>query len=253
MIFDTHCHLNFSDFKDDLEKVIETAFAAGVKFFLNAGCDMDSSYDAIKLSRKYSHFFSSAGIHPHYAGEIDEIDWQEFENLSRDNIAAIGECGLDYYRNLSPRKKQLDVFERQIVVAKDRKLPLIIHSREAEEETMAVLRHFDVKKAVMHCFSGDKRLFDFCVERRFFVSFAGNITYPKASRLRDLAGHLPLELLLLETDCPFLPPQPFRGSRCEPQYLTYTRDELSKLKSIGNEKLDDITTNNAFRCFNIKL
>lgn len=253
MIFDTHCHLNFSDFKDDLDQVIETARGAGVKFFLNAGCDLNSSYDAIKLSEKYSHFFSSAGIHPHYAAEIDERDWQEFENLAGDNIAAIGECGLDYHRNLSPRNKQLEVFEKQIIVSKDLKLPLIIHSREAEEDLMAVLRHFDVKEAVMHCFSGDKRLFDFCVERGFFVSFAGNITYPKSSRLRDMAGNLPVELLLLETDCPFLSPQPFRGRRCEPRYLTCTRDELSKLKSIENEKLDDITTNNAFRCFKIKL
>jgi TatD DNase family protein len=286
VLFDTHCHLSFSDFEKDLPQVIKRAFDNKVKFFLNIGCDLESNRKILRLSEKYSnlssqkiahfkstnkckniarvnekevYFFSSIGIHPHYSrfatrrvsSKVNEKIWQEFEKLTHKDIVAIGECGLDYYRNLSPKEKQKEIFQKQILLSKRLKLPLVIHSREAEDDLISILKDYDVKEAVVHCFSGSRHFLDFCIERKFFISFAGNITYPKAKNLRDLAKQVPLELLLLETDCPFLSPQAVRGKRCEPQYLTFIRDELSHLKSIEPEKIGEITTLNALRCFKI--
>ncbi len=253
MLFDTHCHLNFAQFNKDLQLVVSRAGEAGVKFMLNVGCDIESSRRALELSEKDTYFFASVGIHPHFSGNVDELIWKEFEKIACGNIVAIGECGLDYYRLLTPRKKQKEVFEKQIILSKKLNLPIIIHSREAEDDLISILKDYEVKQAIAHCFSGSGRYLDFCMERNFFISFAGNITYPAAKNLRDFAKQVPLDLLLLETDCPFLSPQAKRGKRCEPQYLTYTRDELSRLKSIKAEKIEEITTSNALACFKIKL
>jgi len=253
VLFDTHCHLNFAQFNKDFQLVVSRAHEAGVKFMLNVGCDVESSRRALELSEKDTYFFASAGIHPHFSGNVDELIWKEFEKIAHCNIVAIGECGLDYYRLLTPRKKQKEVFEKQIILSKKLNLPIIIHLRKAEDDLISILKDYEVKGAIAHCFSGSRRYLDFCMERNFFISFAGNITYPSAENLRDFAKQVPLDLLLLETDCPFLAPQAKRGKRCEPQYLTYTRDELSRLKSIKAEKIEEITTSNALKCFRIKL
>lgn len=253
MLFDTHCHLDFDDFKDDLPQVISRAEEKGIKFFVNAGCDLESSRRSLELAGKYNFIFPAIGIHPHNSLNATTEIWTEFEKMTREKIVAVGECGLDYYRKLSPREKQVEIFGKQIELAKKSNLPLILHSREAEDDMLSILKDYDVKQAVAHCFSGGRKYLDFCAERGFFISFSGNITYPKAENLRALAKETPLELLLLETDCPFLPPQPARGQRCEPQYLTFTRDEISCLKGIEPEKIEKITTANALRCFKINL
>jgi len=251
VLFDTHCHLNFTNFAGDLQQVVDRARKAGVKFMLNVGCDAESSRKAIELSEKYSFFFASAGIHPHYCEKIDDGAWKEFEKIAGRSVVAIGECGLDYYRKLASKKKQKEIFQRQIELSRKLNLPIILHSREADEDLIAILKDKDVKGAVAHCFSGSRKYLDFCIERNFFISFAGNITYPKAGELRELARDVPLNLLLIETDCPFLTPQAERGKRCEPRHLLYTKNELSRIKNIAEEDMEAFVTSNALRCFEI--
>ena len=253
MLFDTHCHLNFACFENDLQHVVSRADEANVKFMLNIGCDTQSNHRALKLSEAYNYFYAALGIHPHFSEKADEIIWEKFEEMAGGDIVAIGECGLDYYRKLSPKEKQKEIFQKQIKLSKKLNLPLILHCRGAEDDLISMLRHYNVKRAIAHCFSGNQKYLDFCIEHKFFISFAGNITYPAAENLRDLSKQVPLDLLLFETDCPFLSPQAKRKKRCEPSYLTYTRDELSRIKSVEPGKLEEITTSNALRCFKIKL
>ncbi|MFH1855882.1 MAG: TatD family hydrolase [Candidatus Omnitrophota bacterium] len=251
MLFDTHCHLDSDDFNNDLAQVLIRARNNNVEFMLNAGCSLQSSRKAIELSNSHKNIFSAAGIHPHFAGHMYAEMWEEFDLITREKISAIGECGLDFYRKLASPEKQYDVFIKQILMSKKLNLPLIIHSRQAEKETIAVLKEYDVIKAVAHCFSGSAEYLEFCIERKFFVSFAGNLTYPKALSLKEAAAKVPLDLLLIETDSPFLSPEPVRGKRCEPAFIVYTRDEISRIKGVGSEKIEEITTENALRCFNI--
>jgi len=253
VLFDTHCHLNFSHFDKDLQEVIKRAFKKEVKLFLNIGCDLKTAYRTLELSRQKKYFFSAIGIHPHFSAKVDGRMWQEFKSLYYQDIVAIGECGLDYYRDFTPREIQKEIFKRQIILSKELKLPLIIHCREAEDDLISILEEYSVKSGIAHCFSGSRHFLDFCLKNNFFVSFAGNVTYPKAKFLREMAKEIPLDMLLLETDCPYLAPQAVRGKRSEPQHLIYIRDELAKVKSLEPKKIEEATTANALRCFGIKI
>ena len=252
MFVDTHSHLNFPDFSEDYPDVIARAKKAGITVILNVGADLSTSKRAIELAQKEKICYAAVGIHPTSANNLKDEDYQELEELAqKKKVVAIGEIGLDYFHNSTPKEIQKRSFEMQILLAKKLNLPVIIHNRDAHQDVLAVLKEKEVKKGVMHCFSGDINLAQKVLSLGLHISFTGNLTYKKNEDLRAVAKEIPLKKLLLETDCPYLPPQPRRGKRNEPGFLTYTAEELAKIKGISLEELGEITTKNAKGLFGI--
>ena len=230
MLIDTHCHLDFSEFDSDRELVIERAKKAGVNYIINIGSSFDGSQKSVDLATKYDGIFASIGIHPHHAEEVTEPIFTEIKKLTENKkVVAIGEVGLDYFKSPSPPENQKNLFIKFIELAKKRKLPLVIHSREASRDTLDILKNEYNKPipGVMHCFSGDRKVLDEVIELGLYVSFTCNLTFKNAKNLREIAKTVPPERLLLETDAPFLAPQTYRGKRNEPAYITELRDILS--------------------------
>ncbi len=231
-LVDTHAHLDFPQFQKDLDQVLERARKVGIAAVLNAGADELSSRRSVELSRKYPWISASVGIHPHSAVKANNNWIEKLEKLAaQDTVLAIGETGLDYYRNLSPKEIQEKVFREHIRLACRVNKPVIIHSRMAHSETLQVLQEEDLPypAGVMHCFSGDRSWAESFLELGFYISLAGPLTYPKSHDLRDLLKYIPANRLLLETDAPYLSPQAFRSRRNEPSYikLTYERAALA--------------------------
>ncbi len=254
MLIDTHCHLDFKDFESDREVVIRRSQDEGVSFIINVGSSIEGTRTSIELARKNDFIYAAAGIHPHEAGRVSDEDLEEFKNLlGRDKVVAIGEIGLDYYKDISSRDSQRRLFIKLLGEAGVRDLPVILHNRNAHNDILAILRdimHIPVK-GVMHCFSGDSVFLKECLDMGLCISFTCNITFKNAGRLREVAKIVPLDRLLLETDAPFLAPQVFRGMRNEPCYVKYLAEELSRIKGIGLEEVSEITTDNARRLFGL--
>lgn len=217
-------------------------------FLLTIGCDREEIKKAVDLGNKYENVFVAVGYHPYDISDITDKDIQELENLIESNkkIVAVGECGLDFYRDRTPKDKQEYFFRKQIELAKKLKKPIIIHSRSADRETERILSEYAPFESggIMHCFGGDERLMRFSIEAGFYISFAGNITYPKADNLRSILKKVPLEKLLLETDSPFLPPQKVRGTQNKPTNIYYTLEYVANFIGIGKEYLEKIIENN---------
>ena len=252
MFIDTHSHLNFPDFSEDYPDVLARAKKAGIVAIVNVGADLPTSKRAIELAQKEDLCYTAVGVHPTNTNNLKDEDYQELEELAqKKKVVAIGEIGLDYFHNSTPKEIQKRSFEMQILLAKKLNLPVIIHNRDAHQDVLAVLKEKEVKKGVMHCFSGDINLAKKVLSLGLHVSFTGNLTYKKNEDLRAVAKEIPLKKLLLETDCPYLPPQPKRGKRNEPGFLTYTAEELAKIKGISLEELGEITTKNARELFGI--
>jgi len=254
MLTDTHCHLDFPQYEQDLEVVIQNAKRAGLTFIINIGSSLKSSRQSVRLSKEYDFIYSAVGLHPHEWENYTSEDISEIKSLSKeDKVVAIGECGLDYYgRHDKERQKRL--FLAHIGIARERKLPLIVHTRDAHSDTFDILRSNFPKggiRGVVHCFSGDEKFLRDCLDAGLDVSFTCNITYKKAENLRRLVNITPVERLLLETDAPFLPPQEFRGRRNEPAFVKYLAEAISAIKGISFEELSVQTEKNARRLFNI--
>jgi TatD DNase family protein len=253
-LFDTHAHLHFPDFAADLEAVLERARAAGVRAVVTVGTDVAASQAALALARAQEHVWASAGIHPHDAAAADEAAFAEIERLARDpRVVAVGEIGLDFFRDLSPRPAQQAVFRRLLDVAHRVGKPVIVHCREAHDEVLAALAEGDVREVggIMHCFSGDVALARRCLDLGLAVSLAGPVTYPNARALPDVARFVPADRLVVETDCPYLPPQAHRGRRNEPAYLALTAARVAELRG---EPLADVarrTSANARAVFRV--
>jgi TatD DNase family protein len=257
-LIDTHIHLDFPQFDGDRERVIERAATAGVGAMVNVGADVDSSRAAVALAEAHPQIYAAVGVHPHDAktmtGEVLEV----LRALaSRPRVVAIGEIGLDFYRDLSPREKQRQVFEQQLALASEVGKPMIIHDREAHKEVMAILRRWaegcQQPVGVLHCFSGDLAMAQEAIELGFYVSIAGPVTFPNARRLRELVRQLPLEKLLVETDCPYLTPHPHRGKRNEPAYVKLVAQEVAHIKGLTLEEVARVTSDNARALFALKL
>ncbi|MGB2705712.1 MAG: TatD family hydrolase [Candidatus Omnitrophota bacterium] len=256
MLIDTHCHLDFSEYKSDREAVIERAEEAGVKYLINVASSLEGARESAKLASTHENIFASIGIHPHHADDITEDTFAEIERLAGDKKAvAIGEIGLDYFKSPSAPDKQKELFVKFIGLSKKINLPLIIHNRDAHRDTLDILRKTcDIPiRGVMHCFSGDRKLLSEVLELGLFVSFTCNITFKNAARLREVAKAVPPEKLLLETDAPFLAPQAYRGKRNEPAYMTELRDCLSELLNLPKDEVERITTENAKRLFALNI
>lgn len=254
MFVDTHVHLHFPEYDSDREEVIGRSRQAGVELFVNVGTDRESSEAAVKLAERYPFVYATAGIHPHDAQEADEEDFQRLEQLLHESkVVAIGEVGLDFFRNLSPPETQKKVLNRFFELHRKTKKPLILHIRDAyremKEQVEAELGR-DVP-GVVHCFSSDAETLKEFLDLGFYISFAGPLTYKKNDTLREAFQACPLDRLLLETDAPFLPPQSSRGKRNESAFLLETARFGAELKKISLEELGRVTTENARALFRL--
>ena len=247
LFVDTHAHLQWDSFDCDRENVLDRAREKGVSRIVNIGFDVAGSVKGVGLAEKHEGLFATVGIHPHNASTLNEETVDTLRELSTNpKVVGIGEIGLDYYRNLSPKSVQRKAFEVQLALAEELNLPVVVHDREAHDDVLQALLGFKGKiKGVMHCFSGNKELARRCVDLGFFISFAGNVTYPKACGLQEVAEWIDLKKVLLETDCPFLSPQEMRGKRNEPSFLPLIAEKIANLKRMSVDDLAEITTRNA--------
>jgi len=253
MLFDSHAHIDDKRFDTDRSEVIERAAANGVTRILNAGADMPSSLRSIELAEQYPGIYAAVGIHPHDAKDAGEEDYTQLAAwASRPKVVAIGEIGLDYYYNLSPRDVQQAVFIRQLDIARQTGKPFIIHDRDAHGDILAIVKkEAGGMPGVFHCFSGSLEMAREVIKLGFFVAIGGPLTFNNAVKLKEIASQVPLERLLIETDCPYLTPQPYRGRRNEPAYVRYVAEEIARLRKMDIDALAAATTGNACRLFGI--
>ncbi len=252
-LIDTHAHLDLPQFKSDLDAVLERAQASGVRNIISIGIDLESSQRAVALAQKYPQIFAAVGVHPHDAKNVKETDWTTLEKLlDESKVVALGEIGLDFYKEYSPHGVQETVFRRQLDLAFKHQKPVVIHCREAHEKCLGILKGYNRNiVGVAHCFSGSSEVANEYLALGLKLSFAGPITFPKATQLREVARGIGLEDLMLETDCPFLAPQPKRGQRNEPAYLVYCVDEFARIYGCSQEEIAERTTANARQLFGL--
>jgi len=257
VLTDTHCHVQTRQFDSDRQVVLERSHKAGVETLVCVGYDPESWRRAQQLVAKGMEalrLYATAGLHPHEAKDLTPALLDEIRQLAHDGkIVAIGECGLDFFRNLSTPEQQREAFVAQIDLSNETGLPLVIHDRDAHESVVELLREHGARKGVMHCFSGDWDLAQQCLELGFYISIAGPVTYPKSDALRDVAARTPADRLVVETDCPYLTPQAFRGKRNEPALVRLVADEVARLRGIDSEELAAQTTANARALFGLPL
>ncbi len=261
MIFiDSHCHIDGEAFDADRDEVVERARSAGVKAMLNIGTGNPHGDDfrkAVAVAESYENVFASVGVHPHDAKLYDERAENYLIELAKSSgkVIAWGEIGLDFYYDHSPSRMQIEVFKRQIKIARELNLPIIIHSRDGDDETIEILTeecsHKDFRGGIMHCFGGTPAMAASLMKIGFLISFAGNITFKKAENLREAAQIVPLDKLLIETDCPFLAPVPNRGKRKEPAFVDHTAEFLANFYGVEIERLAAQTTRNFLDFFKI--
>jgi len=254
MFIDTHCHLQFSQYRNDLNLVIERAFKNGIKYIINVGTNYEDSVRSIEIAEKYDNVFTSVGVHPHDSEKMNDYEFDKImELLNMKKVIAIGEIGLDYFRNYSPREIQKKVFIRFLNLAEEKDFPVIIHNRSATEDIMKVMNEETggKLKGVMHCFSGDKAIAKEIIERGFYISFTGNITYEKYRNI-DVIRSIPIDKILIETDSPFLTPEPKRNERNEPLNVKFIAEKIAQTKSLSVEDVGRITSENACKIFNLK-
>ncbi|HEX6182853.1 MAG TPA: TatD family hydrolase, partial [Pyrinomonadaceae bacterium] len=252
MFVDSHAHIDGEEFDADRDEVVARARAAGVCAVLNVGTGDPHGGNferAAAVAEKYDGVYAAAGVHPHDARLYDDAAERRLLEVLRVSarMVALGEIGLDYHYDNSPREVQREVFARQLRLAREEGLPVIIHSREADEETAEILERElggSGTRGVMHCFGGGPSLADAALALGFYISFAGNVTFKKAEALREVAAVVPLERLLVETDCPFLAPVPHRGRRNEPAFVVETARFLAELRGVGHEELGLVTSGN---------
>ncbi|MGY4691897.1 TatD family hydrolase [Salibacterium sp. K-3] len=254
MLFDTHVHLNIEDFQDDLQDTIERAKDAGVEKMNVVGFDHETIKKAMDLIETYDFMYASIGWHPVDAVDMTERDLEWIEELSaHPKVVAIGETGLDYHWDKSPADVQKEAFRKQIALAKKVNLPLVIHDREAHQDIVDVLREENAAETggIMHCFGGDLDIARQALDMNFHISFGGPVTFKNAQLPKDVAKEIPMERLLVETDCPFLAPHPNRGKRNEPAYVKLVAEKIAELKGMTLKELAEQTTENAEKLFRI--
>jgi TatD DNase family protein len=252
MWIDSHAHLEMKEFDSDRPQVIERAIARGMTGIITIGTDLESSHKALALAKTYRNIWATVGFHPHDAASFNLEILPQLTKLAQDPlVVAIGEIGLDFYRNLSPQHKQKETFRHLIQLARTVALPIIIHDREAHEEVLAILREEKAWEigGVFHCFSGDWEMAKKCLDLNFFLSVTGAVTYKKGSVLEAVVRCLPIESLLLETDAPYLTPRPFRGQRNEPAYLVHTAEHVAGIRGMALSELSQVVLRNTGRAF----
>ncbi len=250
-MIDSHAHLTMRKYRKDLDAVLARAREAGVLAVVNVGFDADSSAEGAHLAGRHSDVFAAVGVHPHDADTVDDYVLSYLEELSaKPEVVAIGEIGLDFYRNLSPRRIQEEIFVKQLALAKRVDLPVIIHDRDAHRRVMEILRAEGASHGVMHCFSGDIGLAKQALDLGFYISFAGPITYD-GRKAGEIIRKMPADKILIETDCPYLTPVPYRGKRNEPAYVKYVLERVAGILERPVEEVEALTDGNARRLFNL--
>jgi TatD DNase family protein len=253
MLFDTHAHMDDRAFDEDRLELIASLPEQGVALVMNPGCSLASSRDADDLSRKFDFLYAAVGSHPDAADEVNEEVLEEYRQLCRNNpkIKAIGEIGLDYHYEDIPREIQLKAFRAQMELAAELNLPVIVHERDAHADGMAVVDEFPTVKGVFHCYSGSAEMAAELVKRGWYIGFTGVLTFKNARKALEVAASIPLDRLVLETDCPYMAPEPFRGKRNHPGYLYRMAERLAQLRGLSVEQIHQITTENGKRLYNI--
>lgn len=252
MLIDTHCHIQFKPLNRDIKGVIHRAHEAKVAKMIVVGCDLESTHQAIEIAEQNDGVYAAVGFHPHDAKKMTDQIWRQLSELAEhEKVVAIGETGLDYYRDMSPRDIQKEVFIKHIDLAKQLNKPLIVHNREADHDSLQVLKQQGIKDVVFHCFGSNVQFAREVWMAGFFTSFTGNITYPNAHMLREVVGECPPDAMMIETDCPYLTPQKFRKQTNEPAFVKEVANEIAYLKSMSFEEVAKVTTTNAIEFFRI--
>ena len=253
MLVDSHCHLDFPEFAEDFENIMSRAAEANVGLMLTICTHLSRFPRVLAVAERFDNVYCSVGIHPHEAGEETEVTAEQLVELAKHpKVIGFGETGLDYYYEHSPREAQKRSFRAHIEAARIAQLPIIIHTRDADDDTIAILEEEMGKgtfPGLVHCFSSSRALGERAVELGLYISLSGILTFKKSEDLRDIARDLPLEKLLVETDSPFLAPIPHRGKRCEPAFVAQTAAVLAEIKGLSPAALADVTTDNFFSLF----
>lgn len=257
ILFDSHCHLNDEEFAADLDRVLDRARETGVREMLVVGYDLPSSQQAVKLAEDNLGVYAAVGVHPHDAKTVTPTVLKEIEEmLSRDKVVALGEIGLDFHYDYSPREAQKAVFRSFLELAKEKDQPVIIHDREAHGETLAILEEVDARLGggfcgVMHCYAASPEMLPAFLALGFYISVAGPLTFKNAKRLPEVVSIVPEDRLLIETDSPYLTPCPYRGKRNEPMYVKEVARRVAEIKGKSFSEIAELTRKNARRCFRI--
>lgn len=258
MLIDTHAHLTTDRFRGRVDEIVTRARKAGVSKIISIACDLVDSKNVIELAAGYESVFPTAGIHPCYVNEITDEDWEDsLKAMAQQNpVAAIGEIGLDYYHNPPKgynekewRSLQTDFFVKQLSLAVELGLPVVIHQRESGDDVLAILKNFPDVRAVLHCFTGSREQACSALDLGHYLSFTGVVTYPKAPEVREIAEMVPDDRFMVETDSPYLAPVPYRGKSNEPAYVTHIAAEIARVRGITEEEVAKLTTNNAENFF----
>ncbi len=254
MYCDTHAHINGEEYRDDLDDIVAQAHADGLAFIVDVGIDTATSHRSIEVASRFPNVYATVGVHPHEAKTVSDGELKDLLDLhDREKVVALGEMGLDYFYDHSPRQRQREVYSLQIEYALARDLPVVIHARDAVQEAIDILaRDFKTyPRGVFHCYAGDYRQATQLLDQGMFVSFGGPVTFKKNDALRELIDKLPLDQMLIETDSPYLTPEPFRGKRNAPQHVKLVAERIAQIKGLTQEEIGQVTTANACRLFGI--
>ncbi len=253
MLFDTHAHMDDRRFDGDRDVILQGLADKGVALVMNPGCSLESSRNAVALAEKYDFVYAAVGSHPDVADEVNETVLEEYKKLCKlhNKVKAIGEIGIDYHYEDIPRELQLKAFRMQMELAREVGLPVIVHEREAHEDGMAVVREFPDVTGVFHCYSGSAEMARQLVDKGWYIGFTGVLTFKNARKAIETAESIPLERIVLETDCPYMAPEPFRGKRNDPGLLFRMAEKLAEVRGLSVEEIHKITTENGKRLYRI--
>ncbi len=252
-IVDTHCHLDDQRYDQDRDDVLQRAWDLGIEFLINVSYDTGSAQQAVQLAQKLDRVYAAVGIHPHDASSYSADTEETLRQLAQaPKVVAIGEIGLDYYYDNSPRDVQREAFRRQMELAIDLGLPVVIHNRDAHQDTIDILKEFAGRaRGLLHCFSGSYETARICLDLGYYLAFGGSITFKNARKLREVVQQVPLDRMVLETDCPYLTPVPHRGKRNEPSYVSHVAEKVADIRNLDLAEVAAVTTANARKVFGI--
>ena len=253
MLFDTHAHMDDRAFDTDREELLTDLPNRGIALLMNPGCSLESSRNVDKLTRRYDYIYGAVGSHPDVADEVNEAVLEEYRTLVKNNpkIKAIGEIGLDYHYEDIPRELQLKAFRLQLELARELNLPAIVHERDAHEDGMKMVEEFPEVTGVFHCYSGSAEMAKWLVNRGWYIGFTGVLTFKNARKALEVAAVIPMDRIVLETDCPYMSPEPFRGKRNDPGKLYRMAEKLAELRGLTVEEVHAITTENGKKLYRI--
>ncbi len=253
MLFDTHAHMDDRAFNEDRDALLARLPEQGIGLLMNPGCSLASSRDAVALAARYDYIYAAVGSHPDAADEVTPAVLDEYRMLCKRNlkVRAIGEIGLDYHYEDVPRQRQQEAFRAQMGLAAELTLPVIVHEREAHEDGMRIVEEFPSVKGVFHCYSGSAEMAKWLVSRGWYIGFTGVLTFKNARKAVETAASIPLDRIVLETDCPYMSPEPFRGRRNDPGRLYRMAEALAQIRDLPVEKIHEITMENGKRLYRI--